>query len=209
MPSWSPDGRRIVFDATINGDTDIYTVSSNEGSVIRMTSEPSIDRLPAWSQDGHWIYFSSDRSGREQIWKIASTGGPAVQVTRNGGAAPMESSDGQTVYYLDGPFPTTVFGTLKQISVEGGEESIVLPSARMYCWSVTKKGIFYSTQAGVDDILHRFDPITQRSSRLGRLPPGLPRGAPGRMAVSADGRWLAVNHMDGSEFNLMLVDNFR
>ena len=53
---WSPDGARIVFDATVAGNSDVYVVGSDGGRVHRLTSEPSIDGLSSWSADG-WIYF--------------------------------------------------------------------------------------------------------------------------------------------------------
>jgi Tol biopolymer transport system component len=63
-PSWSPDGRRIAFEASIDGNSDIFVIDADGGEPKRLTVEASIDSLPTWSQDGRQIFFSSDRSGR-------------------------------------------------------------------------------------------------------------------------------------------------
>src|SRR5713226_3739280 len=54
---------------------------------------------PRWSGDGQWIYYGSNRTGANQVWKIPSRGGTPVQITRNGGYASSESSDGKWLYY--------------------------------------------------------------------------------------------------------------
>ena len=49
-----------------------------------------------------WIYFDSARTGEQQIFKMPATGGEAVQLTRDGGFAPLESSDAKFLYYTKG-----------------------------------------------------------------------------------------------------------
>ena len=42
--SWSPDSRRMVIDAAIAGDSDVFLVSLDGGSPVRVTTEPGIRR---------------------------------------------------------------------------------------------------------------------------------------------------------------------
>lgn len=52
-PSWSPDGKRIVFSDGTN--VRVWTVGEASSSIV-----PGADEgvLPAWSPDGNWIAFS-------------------------------------------------------------------------------------------------------------------------------------------------------
>jgi Tol biopolymer transport system component len=73
-PSWSPDGGRIAYDATVNGNTDVYVVPASGGQPQRLTTDPEADLHPTWSPDGKQIAFASSRSGRSQIWVMNADG---------------------------------------------------------------------------------------------------------------------------------------
>jgi len=69
-PSWSPDGSKLAFAKTVDGNTDIYFMDAADGDhVTRLTTHPAEDHGPAWSPDGSMIAFNSDRSGSDQIWR--------------------------------------------------------------------------------------------------------------------------------------------
>lgn len=57
--SWSPDGRRIVFDSDRGEDYDVYVVSSRGGPATRLTRTETDEEWPDWSPDGRLIAFSS------------------------------------------------------------------------------------------------------------------------------------------------------
>jgi dipeptidyl aminopeptidase/acylaminoacyl peptidase len=63
--SWSPDGTRIAFSATVNPDliqgktADIYVLSLADDTVRKLVSQPGPDTNPRWSPDGRQIVFSS------------------------------------------------------------------------------------------------------------------------------------------------------
>jgi dipeptidyl aminopeptidase/acylaminoacyl peptidase len=56
--AWEPNGERIAYvDET---SSDIYLVSSNGGTPVRVTSDGQFKGwTPAWSSDGKWIVYSS------------------------------------------------------------------------------------------------------------------------------------------------------
>ena len=62
-PSWSPDGKRIVFSSVdLGGSNDLYILELSTRSLTRLTNDIYEDRDPAWSPDGKTIIFSSDRN---------------------------------------------------------------------------------------------------------------------------------------------------
>ena len=60
-PSFSPDGRRIVFTGFDGGWSDLYVVDADGQNLRRLTSDGNADLLPSWSPDGTTIAFTTDR----------------------------------------------------------------------------------------------------------------------------------------------------
>src|SRR5688572_13014837 len=77
-PSFSPDGSKIAFTATVAGNTDVYVVPSSGGDSKRLTFHPGIDRVRNWSPDGRVIFSSMRTSAPQaayyQLWAIGLDG---------------------------------------------------------------------------------------------------------------------------------------
>ena len=204
---WSPDGRRIVIDAAVAGNSDVYLVDLDGRPPVRLTSDPTFDGTPAWSSDGQWIYFTSNRSGRPELWKVSANGGTASQLTRHGGLQPREAPDGRTLFYLNPP-PYDGTSRLVQIPVEGGEEVVVLDRVRFGLWAVTDNGIVFTTLEGEHDALDFYGFRDRAVRRLRALPFRFSRIA-GGLTVSRDGRWALANVTDRWESDIMVADGVR
>jgi len=84
--SWSPDGTKIAFSATINPDlihsskSDLYILKLADDSVEKLLDQPGPDSSPQWSPDGSRIVFSTAMGnpeffGRNQKLAIIPSGG--------------------------------------------------------------------------------------------------------------------------------------
>ena len=62
--SWSPDGRRLVFES--NGE--IYVMDADGQNPTRLTPSYAWDGSPVWSPDGSRLAFVSDRDGDFEIY---------------------------------------------------------------------------------------------------------------------------------------------
>ncbi len=47
-PAWSPDGRKIAFTSSRDGDLEVYTMAANGGDQIRRTTNGADDTGPDW-----------------------------------------------------------------------------------------------------------------------------------------------------------------
>ena len=68
----SPDGRFIAFsDGPGENGQDIYIISTDGSSRVRLTDHPADDKEPRWSPDGRHIVFLSLRHGSWALWGMA------------------------------------------------------------------------------------------------------------------------------------------
>ncbi len=82
-PSWSPDGKEVVFTTNLTGRDNLWKVSASGGWPIQLSQSDDREYGAVWSPDGKSIVYSSDRGGQEyyDLFAISSTGGEAVNLT--------------------------------------------------------------------------------------------------------------------------------
>ena len=198
-PRWSPDGTQIAYATRPQGMNapDIFVIPAAGGTPRQLTTDPGGDSLPAWSHDGKSIYFSSNRTGKVEIWKVPSEGGQASQVTRAGGIAPVESPDGQWLYFARG-------GTLYRMPSVGGDEQEV---AKANSFLPTSRGVYaIVSDPGGRTATVRLLPISGGVPKiLGKIARPFHNG----LSLSPDFKYLLVSQYDVSSADIMLVENFR
>jgi Tol biopolymer transport system component len=208
-PRWSPDGKQIVFDSRVAGEANVYVIDANGGVPRKLETGTRMNSLPSWSHDGRWIYFASGSTHSNlTLWRVGASGGHAVQLTKTASIMPIESPDGQYVYFVrftEGKF------RLWRMGPDGSGESMMnaMPPLNSdgYEWSPFESGIyFYAYKDGKAEI-DLLDLPTSRVRRISTLdkPP-----APwlGGLSVSPDGKWFLYSRVDETASDLMLVENF-
>ncbi len=91
-PSWSPDGKRMVYASHLGGQyTELFVLPTVGGEPYKMTFGEHDNFLPRWSPDGEWIAYISNEEGLPQLALMKSWGGgrQIVHITERRYARPM------------------------------------------------------------------------------------------------------------------------
>jgi Tol biopolymer transport system component len=194
-PSIAPQGDRIVFSSTRDGNRHLWMMAIDGRDARPLTSGPSLDAWPNFSPDGQQIAFVSDRSGRRAIWLINADGGAPRKVLDVAPlGAPRWSSDGRQLVYSagTGDFPglwtvSIADGRTTRLSTEGAAgEPEPNPTRDLIAH------LIFST-SGPSVVRLGFVASTGQFQYTALAPPPIAGGfASGTLAWAPDGRRLAV-----------------
>lgn len=84
-PSYSPDGKRVVFVHDSGGRGQIFSMRGDGSGAVNLSNNAFCDRSPVWSPDGAKIAFLSDRSGDWDIWVMNADGKDQRRLAGNPG----------------------------------------------------------------------------------------------------------------------------
>jgi len=124
----SPDGKKIIFTSTRDGDLDLYSMDSDGKNVKRLTSELGYDGGAFFSPDGKRIVYRAYHPRTEaeiaryklrlsedliepnnfEVWTMNADGSDKRQITKLGAAsfAPFFTPDGKRIIFCTNYFAT-------------------------------------------------------------------------------------------------------
>jgi TolB protein len=214
-PSWSPDGRQIVFASTRDGVLfpgddfpvgELYVMRADGSNQTRLTKDEADDYYPEWSPDGQRIVFNSNRHDVNQrylnIYVMDADGSDITRVTTSPELIddwrPSWSPDGSRIAFERRDYAADDTMEIYVVGVDGsGEQNLTNhPTAldEMPAWSPRGDLIaFYSNRdaPSSDDLtgeIYVMEPDGSNVRRLTSTPDGesFPQWSP-------DGRRLAFN----------------
>ncbi len=101
-PTWSPDGRTVMFSVWENGNTDLWFTTVDPSSTPQKFLATAADESGArFAPDGRHVAYVSTESGRSEIFVREFPGGQrAHQVSVNGGERPHWSPRGDELFFV-------------------------------------------------------------------------------------------------------------
>jgi TolB protein len=80
-PSWSPDGKHLVFTSYLRGTPAIYQLTPQEGYLKLLWDKGGVNSSASVSPNGKTVAFASSQDGNVDIYTIPIEGGEALRLT--------------------------------------------------------------------------------------------------------------------------------
>jgi Tol biopolymer transport system component len=237
-PTWSPDGRHIVFASTALmgaenrlGRSQLFMISTGE---LEQKERPLLTKgiedalQPQWSPNGRRVAFWAIEAGNRDVWTVAVEGGTPVPVTREPAVdvQPVWSRDGRHLYFLSNRSGSMNLWTVsideESGKVQGPPAQVTIPSQSILHLSLAGDGrrLAYVSSAQTSKI-YKADFDAAREMVTGAAT-AVTRGSMngGWQDISPDGQWLAftsstnvedlfVSRIDGSGLKQLTEDQDR
>ncbi len=226
-PSWSPDGKYILFasDRDSNGETglgryDLYIMNSDGTNIQRLTqSAKGIDAYqPVWSPDGKWILYVAEAVAQVREIQIISADGEQQPSLNIRGLLPNWSPDGKQIVYTgiveDEPWNSEIYvmdvdgSNVKRLTnSEGGDTQASWSPDGEWIVFVSKRDQHDKSDGPADIYLMRKDgtDVKRLTSSWGSAPSWSPDG---KQIIYAGSGGITVMNDDGTQPKVILSGSY-
>ncbi len=81
QPTYSPDGKSILFSSNRHGGYDLFLMPAEGGPARRLTFHSSSEFPSGFTPDGQWVLFYGGAYGSTDIYKVRTNGGEPIRLT--------------------------------------------------------------------------------------------------------------------------------
>ena len=207
FPSWSPDGKYLIYSYTSMEDTlgknGLWRITPDGKDPIHIFK--GIAEHPKWSPDGRYIVFDADTG--QSIKMIPAEGGDPVSFLPDSiqiihGGLPCWSPDGSQIAFLEGTTLSIYVihletGMLTKIFEE--EDKIPIPA----CWSKDGKTVIIALREkeSYNSTIWKISSDGTQKTQI----PGHREGLYRYIALSPDGSFFVYSAIDGRDLGLWIM----
>ncbi len=220
-PSWSADGRRIVFalgtwkyNQSAPSNAEIYVMNADGTEQSRLTHNAGYDGHPSWSPDGSKIVFESVREGAPAIYAMNADGSDQTRLSRGHGqnGFPSWSPDGKTIAFASERDGAT---EIYAVGLNGDEETrLTTTGENNYpSWSPAGRKIAFASRRDGNWEIYVMDADGRNARRLtddpgiDRFPAWAPDGNHIAFASNRDDNWEIYKMNAEGEIETNLTNN--
>jgi Tol biopolymer transport system component len=150
-PSWSPDGRTILYEVSDEDGRYALWAMDADGGDARPLTDHAAAGWADWHPNGDRIaYWAADEEGRANIWTVDVASGEARRLTDHEMTAwPRWSPDGRHLAYqarIDGTWRLRLLDTVDDRAWDLDQDADVMPSRPL--WSPDGSELLYQSLVG-------------------------------------------------------------